>query len=166
MKRAARFASAVFALVALGSGCKGAGEAPASPAADPARKAAVEAALQRYGDYVAKMDDEGIAGMFATDGEMGGPGGKPLVGRAAILRHLATLHDFKVQSTVVTSESVSFVGSEANQKGTYKQTVLTPKGNRLRVSGKLEAVWRLEKDGVWRLKKMNAIPDAFEKPRE
>lgn len=166
MKHPARFVSAVFSLVALGAGCKGAGEAPAAPAADPARKAVVEAALQKYGGYVANMDDEGISEMYATDGEMGSPGGKPLIGRAAILRHLARLHDFKVQSSVVTSESVSFVGSDAYQKGTYKQTVLTPKGNMLQVSGKLEAVWRLENDGVWRLRKMNAIPDAFEKPKE
>jgi uncharacterized protein (TIGR02246 family) len=166
MKSAVRFASAVFALVALGSGCKGAPESAAAPAVDPAHKAAVEAALQKYCDYVARMDDKGIAEMFTADGEMGSPGGKPLVGREAILRHLATLHDFKVESTVVTSESVTFRGSEAHQKGTYKQTVLTPKGNTLIVSGKLEADWTLEKDGVWRLKKMIAAPDAFSKPKE
>ncbi len=166
MRRSSRFVPALIALVALGSGCKGAGKSPAAlAAADPARKAAVEAALQKYGDLVAKMDDEGISEMFTMNGEMGSTDGKPLVGRAAILRQLGRLHDFKVQSEILTSESVTFEGTDAFQKGTYRQTVLTPKGNTLEVSGKLEAVWTLEGDGVWRLKKMISIPDYAEKPK-
>lgn len=165
MRRSARLVPALFALVALGSGCKGAGKTPDAPAADPARQPAVEAALQKYAGFVAKMDDEGISEMFTTNGEMGSTDGKPLVGRAAILRHLGRLHDYKVQSEILTSESVTFDGPDAFQKGTYRQTVLTPGGNRLQVSGKLEAVWTLESDGVWRLKKMMAIPDDTEKPK-
>lgn len=168
MRRSARFVPGVFALVALvavGSGCRGTEKASPAPKADSDRKAAVEAALQKYGGFVAKMDDEGISEMFTTNGEMGSTDGKPLVGRAAILRHLAKLHDYKVQSSVVTSESVTFEGSDAYQKGTYRQTVLTPSGNTLQVSGQLEAVWTLEKDAAWRLKKMNAIPDYSEKPK-
>ncbi len=166
MRRSARFAAVLVAIAALGSGCKGAGKTAAAPApADPARKAEVEAALRKYGDLVAKMDDEGISEMFTTDGEMGSVEGKPLVGRAAILRHLGTLHGFKVQSEIVTSESVAFDGRNAFQKGTYRQSVLTPKGNTIQASGKLEAVWTLEKDGVWRLRKMTSIPDYAEKPK-
>ena len=169
MRRSALLVYAVFALVALVavvSGCKGGGKVSAAATVDPARRAAVEAALEKYSGFVAKMDDEGISEMFTTNGEMGSTDGKPLVGRAAILRHLARLHDYKVQSNVVTSESVTFEGADTYQKGTYRQTVQTPSGNTLQVQGKLEAVWTLDKDGAWRLKKLTAIPDHSEKPKE
>jgi ketosteroid isomerase-like protein len=131
MGRSARFVSAVFALVAFGSGCGGADKASPAPRvgkADSDRKAAVEAALQKYSGDVAKMDDEAISESYTTDGEMGSAGGKPVKGRAAIAHHLRTLRDYKVLSSVVTSESVTFEGSDAYHKGTFQQQVLTPSG--------------------------------------
>ncbi|MFI5180991.1 MAG: YybH family protein [Thermoanaerobaculia bacterium] len=166
MKRFLRIVPAFSVFVALVSGCRGAERAPEpqkkvrAEVPDPARTAAVEAALQRYGVLVSKMDDEGISEMFTTDGEMGSADSNPLRGRAAILRRLGGLHDYRVQSEVVTSESVTFDGNDALQKGTYHQVVLTPSKNTIDARGRLEALWTLEADGVWRLKRMTAFPDA------
>lgn len=171
-----RIVPALFVFVALSPGCRQAekpASAPASPPAaahaqtpppktepaDSGRKAAVEAALQRYSDLVRRMDDEAISETYTDDGEMGSVGTKPLKGRAAILRRLGRLHDYRVQSETVTSESVSFEGNEAVQRGTYHQIVLSPSKKTIDARGRLEAVWTLEADGVWRLKKMTAFPD-------
>lgn len=109
------------------------------------------------------MDDEAISGTFISDGEMGTAGGPPIKGRARIALHIRKLKDFRVKSNVVTSESVTFSGDEAIQKGTFHHVAVSPGGKTIESRGRLEAVWTLEPDGVWRLKKLTAFPD---KPAE
>ncbi len=144
----------------------GSAAAPATQADAPApdRKAAVEAALKRYGALVLTMDDEGISEMYTADGEMGSVGTTPSRGRAAILRNLRRYRGYQVVSEVLTSESVTFDGNDARQTGTYSQVAKSPGGKVISARGKLEAVWTLEPDGVWRLRKMMAFPDSEATP--
>ncbi|HQR66874.1 MAG TPA: SgcJ/EcaC family oxidoreductase, partial [Thermoanaerobaculia bacterium] len=123
----------------------------------------VEAALQRYSEAIRRMDDEAISESFVPEGEMGSAGQPPIKGRGRIARHVRKMKDYRIKSNVVTSESVTFSGDEALQKATFQQVATTPGGKTIEAKGRLEAVWVLESDGVWRLRKLTAFPD---KPAE
>ena len=155
----------LFSFSTFGSGCNKPERAATSSGSLEARKAAVEQALQRYSDGVAKMDAAAVSGLYTADGELRSTGATPVKGREAIREHLEKLGGYRVESNVVASESVSFDGSDAIQKAAYRQKVLAPSGQSIEAHGRLEAVWTLESDGVWRLKSLTAFPDPPETPR-
>jgi len=151
----------VLALLALPALLASAACAPrARPAAPATPEQDVQAALAHYADLVQKMDSPGIAAMFAPDGEIVNPGQTPVHGPAAIEAFLKQFEGFKVLSETMTADTTTVTGASAVQTGSYRQTVRTPDGQTLNVSGGFEAEWIRDAAGVWRLRRLGTKPSA------
>jgi uncharacterized protein (TIGR02246 family) len=109
------------------------------------------AALQHYVDVLRRQDASGVALSFEPDGSMAHEGGTPIAGRAAIRAFLDSFANYKIVSHEMTVTSVAVAGDQLTQSGTYAQTVRTPEGRTLSVSGTFVAAWRHQADGQWLL---------------
>ena len=125
----------------------------ASPATadDASSEREAGAALQHYVDVLRRQDAPGVALSFEPDGSMAHEGGTPIAGRAAIRAFLDSFASYKIMSHDMTVTSVAVAGDQLTQSGTYAQTVRTPDGQTLRVSGTFVAAWRHQADGQWLL---------------
>jgi len=132
--------------------------APVPAAARPTPEQDVRAALARYVQLVRKMDHAGIAATFAPDGEIVNPGQDPVRGPAAIEAFLRKFSGYKVLSETMTASTTSVTGANASQTGTYRQTVRTPEGQVLHVSGGFTAEWVRNDAGAWRIRRMATSP--------
>lgn len=144
---------AVLALIACAA-CGSRSKVASTPAA-PEQE--VRAALAHYVDLVRAMDSAGIAAMFAADGEIVNPGQAPVHGPAAIEAFLKQFESYKVLDETMTAATTTVTGVRATQSGTYKQTVRTPDGNTLNVSGGFDAEWIRDR-GAWRLRRLATAP--------
>jgi uncharacterized protein (TIGR02246 family) len=124
--------------------------APAT-ADDASSEREAGAALQHYVDVLRRQDAPGVALSFEPDGSMAHEGGTPIAGRAAIRAFLDSFASYKIMSHDMTVTSVAVAGDQLTQSGTYAQTVRTPDGQTLRVSGTFVAAWRHQADGQWLL---------------
>lgn len=126
--------------------------APAAAQESSEREAAV--ALERYADLLQRQDAPGVALSFEPDGSMAHEGGAPIVGRAAIRALLDSFASYKILAHVMVVSSVFVTPEQLTQSGTYAQTVRTPEGQTLRVSGTFVAAWRRQADGQWLLRSL------------
>ena len=124
--------------------------APAT-ADDASSEREAGAALQHYVDVLRRQDAAAVALSFEPDGSMAHEGGSPIAGRAAIRAFLDSFANYKIVSHEMTVSSVAVAGDRLTQSGTYAQTVRTPDGQTLRVSGSFVAAWRHQADGQWLL---------------
>lgn len=122
---------------------------------DAASEREAGVALQRYVDVLRRQDANGIALSFEPDGSMAHEGGTPIAGRAAIRAFLDSFASYRIVSHVMTVTSVAAAGDQLTQSGTYAQTVRTPEGQTLRVSGTFVAAWRRQADAQWLLWSLN-----------
>ncbi|MBL6752020.1 MAG: nuclear transport factor 2 family protein [Nevskia sp.] len=113
---------------------------------------------QRYSDLLAKMDAEALAAFYVADAQVSVTGGQAIKGREAIKAHLQANMGYQVLSDVMTADSIAVNGAAAAVDGTYTQQMRTPKGKEFSAHGKYKADWVKDKDGVWRIKAMVAMP--------
>ena len=149
MKRAAVLALAVVL-----------GGAARVPAADPAGAAEkeIEASSQRYAGFIRTMDAEGLAALYADDGELLNPGMETLKGRDAIRKFLLSLKGARVDSSTMATAALDVAGDVAVQWGTYVQRVAPPGQAMEEFRGRYVAQWARQADGHWLLKRMLAQP--------
>ncbi len=124
-----------------------------------ARRAQVQARLQRYSALLLAMDPAGVAAMFAPDGEIVNPRQPPVHGRAAIQRFLEGYSDFKVLSNEDVADSTLIDGDTSEQLGRYHQRVRTPEGKVIEVSGRFEFAWVRDASGEWLLQQAATFPE-------
>jgi uncharacterized protein (TIGR02246 family) len=126
--------------------------AAASPEAE------VRAALQRYVHLVQRMDNAGIAAMFAPDGEVVNPGRDPIKGRPAIQAFLEQFAGYHVINETMVPRTTTVDGTHARQTGTYRQRVRGPDGNVIDVSGNFVLDWIRDGSGVWLIQRAATTP--------
>lgn len=141
---------ALLALVACVSPRRDAGE----------DRRAVEAGLQLYGALIRAMDADGVAALFAEDGELGTNGQPPHRGRDDIRAYLKSFGNVKVLSDEMTTASIDVAGDSAMARGSYQQTAKVGDDAPVHVHGGFEAVWVRQSDGRWLIKRMTAFPEA------
>lgn len=124
-----------------------------------ADRAAVEAGLQRYSEYLLTMNSAGIASMFAPDGEVVNPSQPAVRGREAIRNFIDGFSDFHVLSNADVATSTLIDGSTAEQIGTYRQSVRSPQGHLFDVAGRLEIEWVKEPSGQWLIQQLATFPN-------
>lgn len=147
-----RTAAALLSLVLVLCGC-------ASHADTKLRQAEVRERLAQYASLLQAMDAEGVAAMFAPDGEIVNPRQPPVHGRAAIRKFLEGYADFKVLSNEDRADSTLIDGDTSEQLGTYHQRVRTPDGRVIEVSGRFEFAWVRDASGVWLIQQAATFPE-------
>ncbi len=128
------------------------------------RRPEVEAALQHYSQLMLRMDNAGIAGLIAGDGELKNSGQAPIYGPDAVRAFLDTFKDYRVLAYQIHADSTSVQADTARQSGTYRQRVLLPDKQTVEVSGRFDAVWVRTTDGRWLIHRMLTTPDHGKKP--
>ena len=118
----------------------------------------VQARLQHYSELLTAMDPEAIAGMYAPEGEMVNPRQPPVHGRAAIQQFLEGFADYHVLSNTDTADSTLIDGNQAEQIGTYRQSVRAPSGKVFEASGRLEITWQKNGAGEWEILQFATFP--------
>jgi uncharacterized protein (TIGR02246 family) len=151
----ARFLSIAIALGAL-SACATIAAVDRSPE--------VAAALQHYSELVLHMDNAGIAGLFAENGELKNTDHAPIYGPAAVRAFLDTFKDNKVLNYQMHADATSIRGDTAAQSGTYHEKTMSPNQQAVDVSGHFDVVWVRAADGRWLIHQMLTTLDHDKKP--
>lgn len=123
------------------------------------RRPEVAAALQRYSDFMLRMDNAGIAGLFADDSELKNTGQDPIYGPKAVRALFDTFKDYKVLAYQIHADSTQIRSDIAVQSGSYRQKVMLPSKQTIEVSGRFDAVWTRMADGRWLIHRMLTTPD-------
>jgi ketosteroid isomerase-like protein len=118
----------------------------------------VQARLQHYSELMAVMDTEAIAAMYAPEGEMVNPRQPPVHGRAAIRKFLDGFSDYHVLANTDTADSTLIDGNQAEQIGTYRQSVRAPSGKVFETGGRLEITWQKSDAGEWEILQLATFP--------
>ena len=114
------------------------------------------------------MDQDGIAAMFAPDGETADADQAPIRGPAAIRAHLMEFAGFHVLANRLDADSTWIRADTAWQDGTYWQRVRVPAGDTVEVSGRFAVTWERTAPGQWRIKRMRTFrpPAGSDSPRD
>ena len=110
----------------------------------------VELSMKKYDRLICKMDMDSIALLYTEDGNLG----NIAVGRDSIKHLLAKYKDFKVLSQASKTSFLKVSGDSAQQKGTYRQTVILPAKDTITVKGTYTASWQWIKGAGWHIRKM------------
>jgi len=128
------------------------------------RSPEVDAALKHYSDLVLHMDDAGIAGLFAENGELKLTDHAPIYGPSAVRGFLDTFKDTKVIAYRIHADTTSVRGDTAAQSGTYHEKTKSPNQQAVDASGHFDAVWVRATDGRWLIQQLMTTPDRGKKP--
>ena len=146
---------ALCAVFLVAFGCGVATKVAAPPADASARE--LGAALEAYRSAILKGDAELASQSFAEDAELSHESQPPLHGRKAIRDLLASFSGYRVESYELAPSSTVTVEGGFLQRGEYRQSVLTPQGQAIRVAGTFEATWSRGATGSWLIKKMHTV---------
>lgn len=114
--------------------------------------------LVQYTEVLRRQDAQALSAMFEPAGSMGHQGQPVINGRSAIQAFLESFASYKVVSHEMRVLSASAQGGVVRQTGTYAQTVRTPAGQVLHVTGTFTAVWRHQPNGQWLIESMRTAP--------
>ncbi len=118
----------------------------------------VQAALAHYDSLVQAMDHDGIAALFAPDGELVSPGQAPIVGPEAIRRFLRSFQGFHVIANALVADTTVVRGPTSHQSGHYSQRVAIPSGDTVAVQGRFLIEWQRDSAGAWRIRRLATVP--------
>ena len=141
-------------LLAAGRGVALLGAASCASSPKSGTAGDVEGAFRHYCALLLAMDHAGIAAMFSADGEIVNAGQAPIRGPAMINAFLAGFADYKVLAYTTETPQIRASGDYATLASVYHETVRTPAGQVVQVSGHLEAQWRRSPRGRWYLTRM------------
>lgn len=121
--------------------------------------AAVEAAMQHYGELIKAMDAEGIAALYTPDGVMSDTR-RSFQGPQAIHDYLASFNGQGIEVTdySVTTHSLTLEGDTAVQEAVYDQTVRLATGRVVHARGRIHAEWVRQPDGEWLVRLLHTVP--------
>lgn len=117
----------------------------------------VSSALSRYDSHLLNMQADSLAEMFTEDGTLGQIEGASISGRESIRDYMKSFVEIKVLENSSKETSIEFSGDSAVQKGTYTQRAVVHEDT-LNVSGEFSAVWVLDKERGWILRRMLTKP--------
>ena len=117
----------------------------------------IREATARYADLVLRMDNGGIAALFASDGEIAVDGREPIRGRANIEAFLEGFKDFHVLAESLTADSIQINGARAHVIGKYRQRVRVPSGDTVEVEGAYTGDWIQDISGPWRIRRIATV---------
>ncbi|MEW5842620.1 MAG: nuclear transport factor 2 family protein [Bacteroidota bacterium] len=120
------------------------------PACSPSKISQIEQRMNYYDHLILKTDADSISQMYTSDGELG----NAVRGRDSIKLFLSRFKSFKVKLQKSVSQSITFLGDTAIQKGTYHQITNVPNRGDVEIKGTFTAKWVKEKSGIWLLKRM------------
>jgi ketosteroid isomerase-like protein len=137
------------------------------PSATKDEEEQLKAAMGRYERFTLAMNAEGIAAMFAPDGELINDG-KTIARTPDSIRAFLKSFDGKVrvEENLNSIESITVTGATAVLTGTYRQkALLLPDKREIRVQGKFEVEWTRQPDGQWLIRRMGTQSTPPERPR-
>ena len=151
----------LVAVVAIGLGLAGcAGKDPDAIAKKRAVDSLqVEARLQRYAFLALRMDNAGIASLFAPDGRLLREGQPPLVGPDSIRTFLASFLGYHVLEEHIAAETTAVAADSARQAGTWRQRVQLPDGKVVEVHGRFHTRWMRDNSDEWMIKSMGTTSE-------
>ena len=130
----------------------------AACAAHPERD--VDDALAAFRRSVLDMNVDATVELLAPSASISHDGGAPIIGKPAIGAFLRTFASYHVIAYSIVADSTRVDGDLAAQHGTYHQSVQTPDGQHVDVSGTFDASWQKQPDGHWRITRMHTEPPA------
>ena len=114
----------------------------------------VEQAMQKYNQFILKMDVDSIAMLYAPDGELG----KMAKGRDSIRKFLENFKKYKVLSQVSKTNLIKISKDTALQSGRYTQKVIVPVNDTVTVKGLFSTKWIWMDSTGWHIRRMETIP--------
>ena len=114
----------------------------------------VEQAMQKYNQYILKMDVDSIALLYTPDGELG----KMARGRDSIRRFLENYKQYKVLSQVSKTNLISVHMDTALQSGLYTQKVIVPVNDTVSMKGLFSTKWIWMDSTGWHIQRMETTP--------
>lgn len=117
----------------------------------------VEAAMDKYDAMILGKDVNGIALMFAEDGEMAAPGMASVYGRDNIRQFLEQFSGVQVLKQQSITDSIVWNADTAIQYGTYYQRARVNE-REIEVRGMFQADWITQPGGELMLQRMSAWP--------
>jgi hypothetical protein len=113
----------------------------------------VGAAMEDYTIQMAAQNPDSIAALYAINGEISGKDQKRIIGKDSIRKMFNSFSGFSVLRFTTLPSLTTLTGDSARQEGSYKQIVVVPSGDTLKLNGKYTAVLVLE-NGHWRIRRM------------
>lgn len=110
----------------------------------------IETAMRLYDHLILKMDADSIAWLYTPDGNLG----DIAQGRDSIRKFLSTFKNVRVLSQSSETSSIEITGDSSVQKGRYRQVVLVPGKDTIRVKGEFTANWLWNASDGWHIKHM------------
>jgi hypothetical protein len=114
----------------------------------------VEQAMQTYDRLIMGMNPDSISMIYAPDGELG----TLAKGRDSIRNFLYTFKNFRVLSQSSETNKISLEGDSAFQLGIYRQTVIVPSRDTVKVKGSFKALWIWSDNRGWLIRRMETQP--------
>ena len=113
-------------------------------------KSGIETAMKLYDHLIEKMDADSIAWLYTPDGNLG----DIARGRDSIRKFLLTFKNIRVLSQSSETSSIEITGNSSVQKGRYRQVVLVPGKDTIRVKGEFTATWLWNASDGWHIRRM------------
>ena len=107
-----------------------------------------------YERLVQAMKPDSIARLFTQNAEVGHAGQPSIKGRDSIFRFLSSFSTFHVLSNRDSITSMQERHDSAVAAGVYRQTVVVPSGDTVRVAGFFEATLVADPAGHWLIARM------------
>ena len=120
----------------------------------------VGAVLHAYRAAILAGDAQRAALSFADDAKLSHDAQPPVRGRAAIRDLLASFASFRVQSYELSAVTTLSTGTGVEQRGPYRQIVVTPEGQVIRFAGTFVAHWSRSAGGPWLITTMHTASGA------
>ncbi len=118
----------------------------------------VMSSLKKYDSYLLSMNADSLAGMFAENGELGQEGQPSITGRGEIRNYLNSFgNEIIILSNSSESETIDAKKDSVMQTGKYNQKIVIH-SDTIAVTGGFNAVWVLNPDGGYLLRKMIMKP--------
>ncbi len=128
-------------------------------AQDEDARAAIDAGNKAYIEAMANADAAAFADVYDTDGRRLAGGGEVVRGRKAIMDHIGSFFTRigPVSATIETAE-VWLIDDVAYESGRWTYTFTPPGDNRRTIGGRYVTIWRLQKDGGWKIYADMSVP--------
>lgn len=118
----------------------------------------VARALQNYQDAARAVNPDAVAACFTEDGVLFEPGIQPIESREAIRAFVGSFPGVRVDLATATPETIEVHGRDAYLWGSYHEKLAFPGQPASEQSGRFVSQWRLEADGVWRIRRLFRVP--------
>lgn len=129
----------------------------ATSAADAAARREITAGVAQYA-AAAKAVDPNSSALFTRTGTLFEPGIAPIVSPDSIRAFIMSFPGVKVDSAVMTADTIEVFDGTAFVWGSYFEKLSFPGQPQSSQHGKFVMEWRREADGRWRIERYYRVP--------